>query len=147
MVWERKTKEIKSCFSLHCIKNHINITSLLSLTLITWFGSCLSDFCTAELFFNSLFHTVLFWRKALCVGYTATLKVWGDIPHFLRTEYINYLEFFCIGDTYLIPINLSIQFFISICAHIYFSLWIIRQYFLSDFPPPNCGSSGHWELF
>ena len=96
-------------------------------------------------------HTVFFRRKSLC---TADTWVKSYSAPWKWIIYINYLEFFYIGNIYLIPSNLSIQFFISICAHRhlfctlnYKAILLIWFFFPQMVSALDIGSSLSWLLY
>lgn len=66
----------------------------------------------------------------------------------MRSIYINYLEFFGMGDLSLLP-HLFIYSVIYLCQYrlmeIYFIFWVVTQYDIFIFCL-NCSSFSHWEL-
>ena len=117
----------KLLFSLHYSKStsqQLDL-SLFMLTLISWLRQCFSDFSTVKFLSSSPFILYPLW-KALKLTEKLYSTCWG------WGVYINYLEFFCMG-------NLSILFFLLIYSiiylyqsglmDIYFIFWVIIQYY------------------
>ena len=114
--------EVMDCWGkYHKGKNAIFITQCQVYTLSTWLITALLDLdhlvevvsvrllhyrCTRH-----SFHTLLFGRKSLWAAHTwsgsSVPPLWG------RSMYINYLEFFCMGNLSFLP-HLCIQPFVYI---------------------------------
>ena len=72
------------------------------------------------------------------------------VSHLLRGQsmYINYLEFFCLGDLLLFYLFIYSIIYVRMDSWYLFYTWgynlVIQNYFILL---PNCSSFGHWTLF
>lgn len=109
---------------------------------LCWGNLCLSGFSITSYSFISLFHTILFGRKSLCVAWTKTVRSYALSPLGWHI-YINHLEFFCMEDCFFAPIYLFIHLFTCISVDSWlFILYFVLQFNTALFVSPKCSRFG-----
>lgn len=126
-----------------------SMTSLLMFTLITSLRYCFSAFSIVKFLFSPRLYIPCSLEGRDCTGPTRGLESYALAPSW-GCIYVNYLEFFCMGDlSFILPfMYLVSHLFILAQTHEYLFYTLgcnpVLLYLVCCL---NCSTFGLWELF